>query len=57
MEKKLEASVEVQLIREARKSGGDRYESGKGFIIYIPQEISRPKGIPLPEITVTFEAN
>jgi len=41
----------VDLKRPARKSGGDRYESPNGeFVIYIPQYISRPEGVPLDPI-------
>lgn len=46
----------VELKRPARKSGGDRYESKGGFVIYIPQDISRPeKDTPLQTIKITFE--
>lgn len=51
-------SVVVNLVRAAKKAGGDRYESKDGFVIYIPQDISRPTGgIPLDSIKVTFEVN
>lgn len=48
---------EVKLVRIAKKAGGDRYESsGGGFIVYIPQAISRPDAVkPFPRIKVTFE--
>ena len=45
----------VELKRPAKKSGGDRYESTDGFVIYIPQKISRPGGVALGAIKVTFE--
>jgi len=47
----------VKLERQARKSGGDRYEAEDGFMIYIPQAISRPddKTSSIPEILITFE--
>lgn len=46
----------VELKREARKAGGDRYESPDGsFVIYIPQYISRPEAKPLDRIKITFE--
>ena len=51
----MEKQVIVELKRPARKAGGDRYESKDGFVIYIPQDISRPSGLPLPLITVTFK--
>ncbi len=50
--------VEKQLVltRAARKAGGDRYETPDGELtIYIPQNISRVIGIPLPQIKITFE--
>ena len=48
----------VELKRAARKSGGDRYESADGFVIYIPQDISRPSAAgPLDSIKITFEVN
>ncbi len=45
----------VYLKRAARKSGGDRYESKDGFVIYIPQDISRPRGKAEKMIEVSFE--
>ena len=46
----------VDLKRPAKKSGGDRYESGNGdFVIYIPQRISRPGGVALGTVKITFE--
>ncbi len=51
----------VELVKPARKGGGDRYESPgeevkSPLIIYIPQRISRPKkgGAPLKIINITF---
>ena len=52
----MKKTIEVGLVREARKAGGDRYESADGFVIYIPQDISRPEGKILPAITITFES-
>ncbi len=46
---------QVTLKKPARKEGGDRYESSDGFVIYIPQSISRPKGVPLNKFQITFE--
>lgn len=46
--------VIVKLVKAARKSGGDRYESEDGFVIYIPQEISRSNGKPAPTVEVVF---
>jgi hypothetical protein len=54
-EKKMKKEITVNLKKPARKSGGDRYESDSGFVIYIPQDISRPAGTPLQTIKVTFE--
>lgn len=57
----MKITKELHLSRPARKSGGDRYESSRGgFVIYIPQYISRPEkgdaiSIPLNRIKVTFE--
>ena len=51
-------TITVYLKRKAKKSGGDRYESEQGFVIYIPQYLSRPNGTenaPLGAIKVTFE--
>ena len=46
----------LELKRPARKAGGDRYEDSTGdLVIYIPQRISRPKGVPLKRIKITFE--
>ncbi len=48
---------DIELVKPARKDGGDRYESKDGrLVIYVPQYISRSDG-PLPnKITVTFES-
>jgi hypothetical protein len=46
--------IKVYLKKAARKSGGDRYESLDGFVIYIPQDISRKGGVPAQTITVQF---
>jgi len=46
----------VELKRPAKKLGGDRYETDNGdFLIYIPQNISRPDGTPVDKIKITFE--
>ena len=51
---KVEAVVEI--VRPARKEGGDRYESSDGLLtIYIPQRISRPNNVLLNRIKITFE--
>ena len=49
--------VTVSIKRPAKKEGGDRYESEDGFVIYIPQDISRPNNSssPLPKIEITFK--
>lgn len=53
-----ETRIAVSLARPARKSGGDRYEGmfedGSQFTIYVPQQISRPEGLPVAKIQVTF---
>jgi len=41
------------LTRPAKKSGGDRYESGD-WTIYFPQAVSRPKGTPVHQIEITI---
>lgn len=49
------AHIIFMLKREAKKSGGDRYEDETGFVIYIPQYISRDeKGQARKRIEVTF---
>ena len=56
--------VIVELMRPARKDGGDRYETSDSLlVIYIPQHISRPdvakvgqhSNMPLSKIKITFE--
>lgn len=50
--------VEMFLVKPAKKKGGDRYEGQAGkenLVVYIPQEISRPKGAPRQKILLTFE--
>ena len=49
-----------ELVRPAKKSGGDRYEYGKKetndlVVIYIPQFISRKKGVPKQEMVIVFD--
>lgn len=51
----VDTKVEVTLAKPAKKSGGDRYESTDGFVIYIPQGISRPAGVPLRKLEITFK--
>ena len=49
-----------QLERPAKKTGGDRYKAtGKidDFTVYVPQQISRPFGKPVAQLTVTFDDN
>ncbi len=48
-------------VRAAKEGGGDRYEYGVKktpdyMVIYFPQSISRPTGLPIPLIKVTIEA-
>lgn len=48
--------INMQLVKAAQKSGGDRYESKDGLVIYFPQSISRPDGKSCrPEINITVE--
>lgn len=47
-------SVDVILIRAAKKGGGDRYE-GNGLVIYIPQDVSRKDNTPRKGIRIKFE--
>ena len=52
-----EVTITVKLIKPAKKSGGDKYESDQGFVIYIPQYISRPDRLnPSKSFTVTFKS-
>jgi hypothetical protein len=47
----------VGLTREARKTGGDRYENqDKTFTVYVPQHISRAEtpGKPEPILYIVF---
>lgn len=55
-------SFEFKLTRPARKAGGDRYEyKEKGhpdfMVLYFPQSISRPDGVPLNTLKVTIESD
>jgi hypothetical protein len=48
----------VKLVKPARKSGGDKYESvgAMPFNVYVPQVISRSKdGYPAEQLKVTIE--
>lgn len=56
----MKTTLQFHLTRPAKKMGGDRYETmiegePKPMVIYIPQKISRPKGILLQMLTVTIE--
>ena len=48
-------SITFKLIQEAKKSGGDKYEGEGEFMIYIPQNISRPDGKVVKKFKITFE--
>ena len=53
-------TVELTMVKAAAKNGGDRYANEeKGFGgLYVPQDISRPDGVPPAQgskIKVTFE--
>ena len=55
-------TFQFNLTRPARKAGGDRYEyEEKGhpdfMVLYFPQSISRPNGVPLDSLSVTVEGN
>ena len=54
-----ETKILANLERLARKSGGDRYlaitAKGTQFSIYLPQEITRPKGTPIQTISITIK--
>ena len=53
----MKKEVVVELVRPARKDGGDRYETSDSLlVIYIPQHISRPETMPLSQIKITFES-
>lgn len=52
-------TIELELVKMARKSGGDRYEGefqGNDYVQYIPQNISRPNNRPepLPKAKITL---
>lgn len=53
----MEPITEVLVLEKAAKNvGSDKYKSpGSGFVLYIPQHISRPKGTPLKGIVATFK--
>ncbi len=52
--------MEINMVidKPARKSGGDRY-AGKleetEITFYVPQNVSRPEGTPLPSFKLTLE--
>ncbi len=49
-------SFTFHLAKPARKTGGDRYEcEGSDWTIYVPQEISRPKGTPAQTLKITVD--
>ncbi len=49
-------SFTFHLTKPARKTGGDRYEcDGSDWTIYVPQEISRPKGAPVQTLKITVD--
>jgi hypothetical protein len=49
--------IKVELAKEARKSGGDKYEStgALAFNVYIPQVISRTRGYAAKSFMITIE--
>ena len=42
------------LERQAKKSGGDRYATNKGWTVYYPQSVSRSEGQIVEKIGLTF---
>jgi len=61
---KEKVSFTLNLARPAMKAGGDRYELGeKGspeyMVLYFPQHISRPEGVPkqVLHVTLTYDSN
>ncbi len=44
---------------KAKKNGGDKYkcDTDETFIVYIPQNISRPNGNILQTLTITIQQN
>ncbi len=52
----MKESIRLNLVKVARKQGGDRYEDEKyGIVFYIPQTLSRVKGAPVEAIEMTLE--
>ena len=47
--------IKVELLKQARSYGGDKYQSRDGWVIYIPQHISRQALSPAPRLTITIE--
>lgn len=52
--------LEMKLTRPAKSRGGDRYEcqlvgEDRPLVIYFPQFISRPKGVPVGKVTMNLE--
>ena len=58
----MKTKLMFELTRQARKTGGDRYEAKlegeyKPWVLYIPQAVSRSKAgyLPADAFEVTFE--
>ena len=52
-------TLDLVLTREAKASGGDRYEvellaEEKPWVVYVPQSISRKNGSAEPSLTITI---
>jgi hypothetical protein len=52
-------NLKMKLTRPANKGGGDRYEctlnNGNQFVLYLPQEISRDRGVPMKHIEIIIQ--
>lgn len=49
---------EFKLVNPAKNLGGDRYKTTvekKDWTVYFPQEISRPSGRPVKNITIIID--
>jgi len=54
----LKTAFNFQLVKPAINMGGDRYVTNmknKPWTVYFPQEISRPSGRPVHDITVRID--
>lgn len=58
----METKIRFKLVKEAKSSGGDRYESEKipqgetrPMTVYVPQSISRAGGSPCTILEISIE--